>query len=137
MITNKRRKVDLDRVGGRIQYRRIMAGWSRAQLGAMMGMSASTISGHERMEDGYRPRPETVRRFAEALGCRPEDLDDDHISSVEFRYTGNHEFMVVNGYEETLTRFDLDRSARYPSRDFGDIVHRLARARIRTIIHGL
>jgi transcriptional regulator with XRE-family HTH domain len=136
-IAETKRKLDLKTIGGRIQLYRINAGWSRKQLGERMGMSASTISGHERNAGESHPRPETIRRFAAALACKPTDLDPEYAETIDFRYTGNHQFCVVNGHEDTLARFEIDRSARYNTHEIGAIVATLARAGHRITVIGL
>jgi transcriptional regulator with XRE-family HTH domain len=127
----KRNRVDLNSIGGRIQYQRITAGWSRAQLGARMGMSPSTVSGHERNENGHTS-PKLIQRFATALGCKPTDLDPTYRETIEFLYTGNNEFLIVNAHEETLERYNFDR---YPTKDIGNKIALLSRAGHVVTIH--
>jgi transcriptional regulator with XRE-family HTH domain len=124
-IAETKANLDLKTVGGRIQFHRISNGWSRAFLGAKMGLSASTISGYERNAEGYKPRPETIRRFSDALGCRPTSIDPEFEEIVKFRYVGNNTFTVYGGEDRTLGAYDLKKGAKLTTHEIGGILARL------------
>jgi len=57
---------------GRLRFRREMAGLTQEELAARAGVSKNALGALER--GASEPRPSTIRRLAEALGCQPEEL---------------------------------------------------------------
>lgn len=61
-----------DTTGKRIRYARIMLGITQTDLGKRCGMADSQIGAYER--DEVNPRPESLKRVAEALGVDTREL---------------------------------------------------------------
>lgn len=59
-------------VAERVKSARVRQGLSQEDLAHISGTGVMTISG---IENGrHRPRPSTLRKLANALGCRVQDL---------------------------------------------------------------
>jgi transcriptional regulator with XRE-family HTH domain len=54
-----------------LRTRREAAGLSREKLAALAGCSGASIQNYE---NGYRPSAEMAQKLADALGCKPSDL---------------------------------------------------------------
>src|SRR5262249_14124528 len=65
---------DSEGAGGRLRALREQRGWTRRELSELAGVSQEAIYTHERGRK--RPRPDTLRRLAGALGVSPADLAD-------------------------------------------------------------
>jgi len=57
---------------GRLRFRREMAGLTQEELAERAGLSKNALGALER--GSSEPRPSTIRRLAEALGCQSEEL---------------------------------------------------------------
>lgn len=82
---NCKEMIDPNTPGGRIAALRKKAGFSLARLGELVGVSPARVSNIEHTFEGLKLRPETVRRFAEALACKPEDIDPSYFATITVR----------------------------------------------------
>jgi transcriptional regulator with XRE-family HTH domain len=70
----------------RLKELRLDANMTQEELAAATDLTQSTLS---RLENGQRrPRPKTLRRLAEALGVKPQDLDRDLAEAYRPRPAG-------------------------------------------------
>lgn len=58
-------------MGEKLKAARLAAGMTQAQLAAAMGCTQKDIS---RWEAGLEPRALTLKKMAQALGCKMDDL---------------------------------------------------------------
>lgn len=91
-------------IGANIKKYRLEHGWTQTELGKKLGISCKTVSAYE--SDTQNPKPQTIRKFADALGIRVEALLDDN-SNTDDSPQSIGEFIKLKRKQLNLTQKDL------------------------------
>lgn len=91
-------------IGANIKKYRLEHGWTQTELGKKLGISCKTVSAYE--SDTQNPKPQTIRKFADALGIRVETLLDDN-SNTDDSPQSIGEFIKLKRKQLNLTQKDL------------------------------
>ena len=106
--------------GSRVREARKKQQLSMAQLGLKMGISGSLVGRYERNEEN--PKPDTIRRFSDALGVDAKwlekgEYDDNSLSGDEQQLLRYFRSMSPAGQRVALERMDeLSQHPKYKRR---------------------
>ena len=99
----------------RLRYQRKLSGMTQKELAAKLGVAYQMI---QRYENGMRsPKLETVARFADALGCTPDELyGDEQLALINIhdaidRHDGVALSQALGGAVQFVNRVETVREA--------------------------
>jgi transcriptional regulator with XRE-family HTH domain len=96
-------ETDIDKtIGGNIRVRRLLRGWSQADVGERLGVSYQQVQKYECGANALRPA--LLRRLSELFGCSIHDL---FYSAAD---VADREGFVTPGHRETARIWALIRS---------------------------